>query len=1140
MAAVAAGRDLLFGLLALQTGLIRQEQLVAAFHAWTGDKSRPLADHLIALGHLNAAQRAAVEALAALHVDAHGGEPEKSLASIPAGRSTRERLAALGDPELNGTVAQLAPGSTEADADRTMTYSVGEATSDGQRYRVLRPHARGGLGAVFVALDSELHREVALKELRPERADDPDSRARFLLEAEITGRLEHPGVVPVYGLGCDAQGRPFYAMRLVKGESLKEAIERFHATEASGAGDPRRWNLALRQLLNRFVAVCNVVAFAHSRGVIHRDLKPANILLGPYGETLVVDWGLAKVVGRGETAAPTGAAEATLQPASGSGSSETLPGTALGTPAYMSPEQAEGRLEQVGPLSDLYSLGATLYCLLVGKPTIEESEIGSALRRAQRGEFPPPRAVNPRVPGALEAICLKAMVSRPEDRYASPRALAHDLEHWLADEPVAVYRDPLPTRLARWGRRHRPAAVGLGVLLVTAVAALAVSTVLIGFEQSRTREQFNRAEANLAVAKQQRERADDKAREANERAERLRREDYVNRVNIALREIQDDGNVALAERLLDGCPADLRGWEWDYVKRQAHLDIFTYRGHVRRLPVSTKRSAGWRPEGSAWFDDPSVRCVAISPDGTWAASGTGPPYNAARDYHRSEIRLWDIRTGGERRVLDGLVGAVQSVAISPDGKLLAAAGGYYIPAGGWLRLWDVTTGIQRPRPIRDVSGMAGMSVAFSPDGEWLAVGYGQYAGGGPGRLTLVNLHTDEQWLPERKADFGTASVAFCPDPSRPLLAASGEQGVELWDWKARTRAGRLPSDPQGISGPAGSAISVAFSRDGRRIALGVTDYTVRLWEPGTDKEPRVLYGHKALVQGVALSPDGTRNASVAEDRSVRLWDVATGRELATFYGHTGHVFAVAFHPDGRRILSGGIESVVKVWDVGLSRPIVTGGHSSWVTGVAFRRDGRAIATESDLWLLYLGQRRTIEKMRELRKQTVVEKKYWDLDTGKEIPSPGPPGAVPAFGPYSRWPGVKDDAFPAEIQATSPDGQRVAKVDRANAPYDVRVIDAATGRLEFTLVGHTHEVTCIAFSPKGRRIATTSFDRTVKLWDSETGLEVLTLRGHTAGVVCVAFSPDGHRLVSGDVDSTARVWDAKPLAAGGLSADTPVP
>ena len=275
-------------------------------------------------------------------------------------------------------------------------------------------------------------------------------------------------------------------MRFVKGESLKEAIERFHAAEKSDGSDPRQWNLALRQLLNRFVAVCNVMAYAHSRGVIHRDLKPANILLGPYGETLVVDWGLAKVVGRGEAAAQAGAAEATLQPASGSGSSETLPGTALGTPAYMSPEQAEGRLDQVGPLSDVYSLGATLYCLLTGKPPIDETDVGEALRRVQRGEFPPPRAVRPGIPQGLEAICLKAMALKPEERYPSARALADEIEHWLADEPVSVYREPITVRLTRWGRRHRTLATSIGVLLITAVVGLAIAAALIRREQLQT------------------------------------------------------------------------------------------------------------------------------------------------------------------------------------------------------------------------------------------------------------------------------------------------------------------------------------------------------------------------------------------------------------------------------------------------------------------------------------------------------------------------------------------------------------------------------------------------------------------------------------------------------------------------------
>jgi WD40 repeat protein len=851
--------------------------------------------------------------------------------------------------------------------------------------------------------------------------------------------------------------------------------------------------------------------------VIHRDLKPANILLGSYGETLVVDWGLAKIVGRGETAAPAGPAEATLQPGSGSGSSETLPGTALGTPSYMSPEQAEGRLEQVGPLSDVYSLGATLYCLLTGKPPIAETDVGEALRRAQRGEFAPPRVVNSPVPRALDAICLKAMASRPEERHSSPRALADDIEHWLADEPVAVYREPLTTRLTRWCRRHRTAAVGIGVLLLTAMAALAISTVLIGSEQARTQKQFYRAEANLTLA-------NDKAREAFAKAESLRREDYAHRISIALREIQDDGNVALADSLLDGCPVDLRGWEWNYVKRQAHLDRFTYRGHLR----------GDRPDISN-----SVDCVAISPDGRWAASGTGIPWSGSRHTDRAEIRLWDIETGRERRAFDDLIGTVHAVAISRDSKLLAATGGHHElqAARGWLKLWDATTRTPIRLPTESVSGMVGMGVAFSPDGKFLAVGYGDYLNDDPvdaplaprpGRLTLIDLATGKEWTPARATDTAITGLAFCPDADRPLLAVSGKDGVEVWDWKSRTF---LKQSPKHDGNPL--CLSVAVSRDGQKIAMGEWDNRVRLWEPAADKEPRTLYRHKGYPLSVAFSPDGTLIASVGEDRSIRLWELATGRELANFRGHTGHVFAVAFHPDpyDRRILSGGIEGVVKVWDRLRSRPVIYRGHSGWVTGVAFSQDGRIVATESDTWSVFHAFHPEVFT-EELRKTMKMDTQVWDPDTGEQG-SPPSPGVDPAFASFSRF---------EDLTVTSPDGRRVLKVilydprEEAPSDRDVRVIDVASGRVLLTLVGHTDAVTCVAFSPDGRRIATASDDRTLKLWDSETGQEVLTLRDHTAGVTCVAFSPDGHRLVSGSVDRTARIWDATPLATGDLPAD----
>ena len=487
-----APRDLLFGLLALQNGMVGRDQLAAAFGAWTAS-DRPMADILVAQGALSPPRRALLDALAAEHLAAHGNDPEKSLAALDLNRSTRESLAAAGGPQVEATLTHVGSGpGSNGDADRTASYSVGAATSDGQRFRVLRPHARGGLGAVFVALDDELHREVALKQILDRHADEPTSRHRFLLEAEITGGLEHPGIVPVYGLGTYGDGRPYYAMRFIRGDSLKEAIERFHA-DGAPKSDPGRRSLELRKLLRRFLDVCNAIDYAHARGVLHRDIKPGNIIVGKHGETLVVDWGLAKASGRADVDSADG--ERPLVPSSASGSAETLPGSALGTPAYMSPEQARGDLDALGPASDVYSLGGTLYCLLTGRPPFEGDDLGEILRAVGRGDVRPPRALEPTIDRALEAICLKAMATRAQDRYPSARALADDVERWMADEPVAAYRDPPLRRAGRWARRHRPLVAGAAVLLVSAVVGLSVGAVMINRERSKAEENFRRARA---------------------------------------------------------------------------------------------------------------------------------------------------------------------------------------------------------------------------------------------------------------------------------------------------------------------------------------------------------------------------------------------------------------------------------------------------------------------------------------------------------------------------------------------------------------------------------------------------------------------------------------------------------------------
>ncbi len=359
------------------------------------------------------------------------------------------------------------------------------------RYVPKRFHAKGGMGEIWLAEDSDIGREVALKKMLG--AAQQEQKDRFLVEARITGQLEHPGIVPIHELGIDPDGQPYYVMKFVHGSTLKKVIKEYHSPQ-NKADVPRE--VQHLRLLQIFLDLCQTVAYAHSRGVLHRDLKPENVMLGSYGETLLLDWGIAKVQGQTDAPSASTATSDAMPPVNlsyGGVATETMAGSIMGSPFYMAPEMAEGRTDLVDHQSDIYLLGATLYEILTGKPPRSGGNALKLLEMARKEPPPPPRKLVPDVPKPLDAICQKAMALKKEDRYASTQALADDMQRYLAGEPVSSYRETPFERALRWAKRHRKA-------ITRAAGAAALLGFVIGGGLLLRHEINKRAEAEQAAA----------------------------------------------------------------------------------------------------------------------------------------------------------------------------------------------------------------------------------------------------------------------------------------------------------------------------------------------------------------------------------------------------------------------------------------------------------------------------------------------------------------------------------------------------------------------------------------------------------------------------------------------------------------
>jgi WD40 repeat protein/serine/threonine protein kinase len=1133
----SADRNLLFGILALQLEFIGRDTLIQAMHAWVLDKARPLGQILVEQQALSEARRTLLEALVQEHVRQHGNDPGKSLASLSPVGPVCQELEQIADQDVQASLPHISAAHlTGADLSGTHTLTVGTPTSSGLRFRILRPHARGGLGIVYLAQDEELHREVALKEIRDEYADAPESRARFLGEAEITGGLEHPGIVPVYGLGAYADGRPFYAMRFVRGDSLKDAIERFHRADRPDR-DPAEHALQLRQLLGRFLDVCNAIAYAHSRGMLHRDIKPGNILLGPYGETLVVDWGLAKPLEQSDAASTR--PHNLLRPTSPQDLLPTQAGQVLGTPAFMSPEQAAGHHDQLGPATDVYSLGATLYCLLTGRPPIGGTSPGEILRQVQQGAIPPVRHVKPDVPAVLDAICRKALALRPEDRYPTPTALVRDLEHWLAEETLS----PGGRALLAEARERETA------------ARLEAEEQAVEARNQRQQAERERDEArlHLYVANMQ-------------LAQQSWRHNHVMRVLELLEELrplQPEGN-------------DLRGFEWYHLWRLCQQTARVLRGHTGAV-----RGAAFSPDGqhlASAGDDATVRiwetatgeevqtlrghagivwCVSFRPDGRRLASG-------GLD---GKVVLWDTTTWKEAVSFQGQGQGICDVRFSPDGQRLATSGldGCVPDEAGEVRIGEAVTGRQLLSLRQRLSAW---SVAFSPDGRHIA-------SGDFGTVRVWDATTGREIHSFQEVQAPVKSVAFSPDGRHLISATCGTlklretvTGTEIWSvaendfiegltwspdaqWIASSNldgAVRLHAPDSGkviraLKGHVGRVSRVAFSPDGKRLASAGDDETVRVWATSSIKEsPSHVLGSGGLLQ---LSQDGARILLLSPDEDgLEVRDTADWKKSFHINLPSHTCPCVTLDDDGGQIGLGDWQGRVRVWETSTgSEMIAVADRSSPVTAVALSRRRSLLAVGDLDGTVKLQDLRTARELFH-REGLMGFAKRTIPGLAENLPLPASPEESArltsalavlnwhlqqAEGPASvvrQWEALPNRGHSIMVLSVvfSPDGRHVASVASDGT---LTVWDVDTGVRRFDFKGHRVAMNqrTLTFSPDGQRLVAVREDHTVKVWDVHSGGELYTLRGHLGSVNSVAASPDGQRFATGGMDRVVKLWEA---------------
>jgi WD40 repeat protein len=951
--------------------------------------------------------------------------------------------------------------------------------------------ARGGMGRIVEATDRRLRRIVAVKELLH---GGGAGAARFEREALISARLQHPAIVAIYEAGRWPTGEPFYAMKRVFGRSLDKVVADAKTLRARLA------------LIPSVLAVFDALAFAHSKRVIHRDLKPANVLVGEFGETVVIDWGLAKDL----SAADESEAPASL-PATTS-SDETMAGAVMGTPAYMPVEQARG--ETVDERADVYSLGALLYHVLTGSPPYVARTADAVLAAVLAGPPAPIRDTAPGIPDDLATIVETAMARDREGRYATAEPLAGELRRYQTGQLVASHEYSWRQLVARWARRHRGAlAVATAALVVVGVVAIVLLRQVL-----RERAAAKRGLAAALVEKAQHAMEAQRWDEAAVLYARARLESEADHPDAAWR-----AGLA-ASRVVPAIGT---------ANAPDHLGALAATGDARTVFAGLQdgRVVARDVDGAAWRDvvklDAAVTALAVAADGglaiagdragavivvernairTRAATGSAvlsiaiAPGGAAfaTGHEDGIVRTWRVGEGTPQS-LAGHSQRVYAVRYTPSGQLASSSDDRTI------RLWGDTATSWRGEVNSGIK-----AIAFSRDGATLA------AAGWSWFVKLWAVDGDHETpLTQWQTDNIVDAVAYSPDGGW-LATAGASHDVVLWDPATGAPLARLAGHQREV-------IGVAVSRDGARLVSGGVDGVVRWWDTGGVSATAIAMGHRGVVKTIVWRDD--RLVTSSYDRTFRVWEMPSGRPAARAW--TPHAPAYLFDVarDGTFAVPGE-DGTVRVFGVAdaRERAVIPVGES--LTSLSISPDGTWYALGASSGRVYLVDAKTRAIVASVKAHGHVAFHLgWSTAAGAAtLVTSGLDGklrvwSVPQLA--SLW--ERDVESENQVGRVSPDGKLFAI---AGDDTTIEVTDLGARRTARVLHGHTARVWDLAFSPDSGTLASTSEDGTVRLWRLATGdpLAALTSDEVRVSPQGVAFSGDATRLAVGYVDGTIVIYD----------------